>query len=121
MAPSQYQKEEITRLKKKIDINEDIERKPRRKKIKGVNPLAMKKKKNKTISVAGKQVDRNEKVEQIYYIYFLLHFLAALSPRSPFLFTFLRPVYPNYFFTAQLVENISFISLLSKASGLQLY
>ena len=70
----------MARLKKKIDINQDKERKPRRKKIKGVNPLAMKKKKNKTIGVAGKQVNRNEKVEQIYYIFFISSSICFLRP-----------------------------------------
>ena len=45
----------------------------------------MKKKKNKAIGVAGKQVDRNEKVEQIYYIYFFIS--------NPI--CFLRPMHQN--------------------------
>ena len=50
----------------------------------------MKKKKNKTIGVAGKQVDRNEKVEQIYYIFFLFPILFAFYDQC-IKINFLRP------------------------------
>ena len=57
----------------------------------------MKKKKNKAIGVAGKQVDRNEKVEQIYYIFFYFQsYLLFTTNASKLIFH--DPVRRKHFF-----------------------
>ena len=53
----------ISDLKGLHSIKEEIEKVPKKKKIKGVNPLAMKKKKKKEVTV-GKRTKESSKVIQ---------------------------------------------------------
>jgi len=87
IAPSEYEQEQITRLKRQRNIVEPSDRRIKRKKIKGVNPLAMKKKKKVTTGgeanqKAGKTVNQEAKKRRRHKKKIATHILEELQKQT---------------------------------------